>query len=395
MMLVSDFCILCLKCVSDLHNGFSHSPTATLSSTPRTSPHSNLSASSLNLNYDALKSLGSQVVAYHFCQADNNITCMVPDFVHSVAALMARSPQLSAYRNLLLQEPQLQQLLSLKECIQNPSLSFVKGILEPLRMLKNNGKIDSESCLLLVDSLNEAEFHKPDYGDTIASFLCRHINKFPPWLKLVISVQSVLQDITRPLPFHRVYIDKMSNEMIARDLLEYVSYRVNTDTCIRNNIALNGKLEQTTLQKFCSHVQTLSKGCFLYCHLVLDLIQKGHVVLKSSNYKILPVNVSEIFLLHFNLKFPSVRSFEKISSILGVCLASLYPLAMESIYMTVNSGYISRFIQWEDFLTRMSVLSGFLYRRRDNTFMFFHPAFREWLIRRDDTDSPKFLCDLR
>ncbi|XP_041372290.1 protein TANC1-like isoform X2 [Gigantopelta aegis] len=385
-----------IVCNGDLHNGYNHSPPATLSSTPQSSPHSSLSASSsLSLNYDALKSLGSQVVAYHFCQADNNVTCMVPDFVHSIAALMTRSPQLCAYRNLLLQEPQLQHLLSLKECIQNPSLSFVRGILEPLRTLKNSRKIDSESCLLLVDSLNEAEFHKPDYGDTIASFLCRHANKFPPWLKVVVTVQSVLQEITRTLPFHRIHIDKMSNEMVARDLLEYVSYRVNSDTCIRNNIALNGKLEQTTIQRFCCHVQSLSKGCFLYCHLVLDLIQKGHVVLKSSNYKILPVNISEIFLLHFNLKFPSVRSFEKISSILGVCLASLYPLTMEAIYMTVNSGYVTRFVPWEDFLNRMSVLSGFLYQRHDSTFMFFHPAFREWLIRRDDTDSPKFLCDLR
>lgn len=27
--------------------------------------------------------------------------------------------------------------------------------------------------------------------------------------------------------------------------------------------------------------------------------------------------------------------------------------------------------------------------------MFFHPSFREWLIRRDDSESKKFVCDLR
>ena len=43
-----------------------------------------------------------QVVAYHMCQADNNITCMVPEFVHSIAAHMARAPQLHAYKELLL-----------------------------------------------------------------------------------------------------------------------------------------------------------------------------------------------------------------------------------------------------------------------------------------------------
>lgn len=31
----------------------------------------------------------------------------------------------------------------------------------------------------------------------------------------------------------------------------------------------------------------------------------------------------------------------------------------------------------------------------DNTYMFFHPSFREWLIRREESESKKFVCDLR
>ena len=92
---------------------------------------------------------------------------------------------------------------------------------------------------------------------------------------------------------------------------------------------MNGNMELQTQVKFCAHVQTLSRGCFLYCKLLLDLIERGHLVLKSSNYKILPVNLSEIFLLLFNLKFPTIRSFEKLCVILNVCLASLYPLTLK------------------------------------------------------------------
>lgn len=40
-------------------------------------------------------------------------------------------------------------------------------------------------------------------------------------------------------------------------------------------------------------------------------------------------------------------------------------------------------------------LSEFLVKRMDNTYMFFHPSFREWLIKREDAESNKFLCDLR
>ena len=296
------------------------------------------------------------------------------------------------------QEPQLQNLLSIKECVQNPSLSFLKGILEPLRTLKNVGKIFSESCIILVDSLNEAEFHKPDYGDTIASFLCRHANKFPGWLKLVVSVQSDLQDITVPLPFHRISLNPQTNhpsDQVANDIMSYVDYRISHSPSIQKNLAVNGRFDKDLQAKFTTHVQSLSRGCFLYTRLVLDLIERGQLVPKSSNYKILPVNLSEVFLLLFNLKFSSVRGFERVSTILGVCLAALYPLTSQDIFMTINSGFTQRFITWDDFCQRMGVLSGFLFRRRDNTFMFFHPAFRDWLIRRDETDSPKFLCDLR
>ncbi|BFZ22422.1 hypothetical protein BsWGS_25461 [Bradybaena similaris] len=370
------------------------------SQAPQSNNNNNNSSASANTkltNYAALNGLGFQVVAYHLCQADNNTTCMVADMVSSLAAQLARAPQLVAYKELLLQEPQLQNLLSIRECVQNPSLSFLKGILEPLRTLKNGGKIYSDSCIILVDSLNEAEFHKPDYGDTIASFLCRHANKFPSWLKLVVTVQTALQDITSSLQLHRIYLDRHGDqsENVAKDIADYVNHRVSISPYIRNNIAINGRFDKDLQARFSSHIQGLCKGSFLYAKLVLDLIERGHLVPKSSNYKLLPVNLSEVFLLHFNLKFSSVRAFERVSTILGVCLAALYPLTLEDIFLTVNSGFTHRYLSWDDFLQRMDMLSGFLYRRRDNTFMFFHPAFREWLIRRDEADSPKFLCDLR
>lgn len=54
-------------------------------------------------------------------------------------------------------------------------------------------KIPDEDFIILIDGLNEAEFHKPDYGDTIVSFLSKMIGKFPSWLKLVVTVRTSLQ----------------------------------------------------------------------------------------------------------------------------------------------------------------------------------------------------------
>lgn len=77
-----------------------------------------------------------QVVAYHYCQADNTYTCLVPEFVHSVSALLCRAPRLGAYREMLMRENQLQSLLSLRSCVQDPVAAFRRGVLEPLVVLR-------------------------------------------------------------------------------------------------------------------------------------------------------------------------------------------------------------------------------------------------------------------
>ena len=84
---------------------------------------------------DISSCLSLQVVSYHFCQADNCHTCLVPEFVHNMAAMLSDAPQLSAYRELLHRSPQLQSTLSLRSCIQDPSSALQRGILEPLDTL--------------------------------------------------------------------------------------------------------------------------------------------------------------------------------------------------------------------------------------------------------------------
>jgi len=54
-------------------------------------------------------------------------------------------------------------------------------------------KIPEEDYIILIDGLNDAEFHKPDYGDTLSSFITNIICKFPPWLKLIVTVRTNLQ----------------------------------------------------------------------------------------------------------------------------------------------------------------------------------------------------------
>ncbi|KOB78558.1 Uncharacterized protein OBRU01_02147 [Operophtera brumata] len=340
--------------------------------------------------------LASHVVAYHFCQADNNSTCLVGEFVHSLAAQLCQAPRLQAYREYLLSEPHLLASLSLKECIADADLAFMRGIIEPLVFLRRNGSIDSSNSIILVDGLCEAEYHRPDHGYTIASFLARHIAEMPSWLKVVGTVRTQFLELVKQLPYARLSLDE--SDSVNKDLLEYFNVRVQGAPIIETNIKCStGKTEgvHNSVMKFAQYVLHLSQGSFLFLKLILDLLEKSHIVVKSTNYKVVPISLAQIFLLQFNLRFPTVQSFEKVTHILSVCLAALYPLTLVEIYYSVNSLLVNHFLPWEEFCHRFDSLADFLVKRMDNTYMFFHPSFREWLIRRDDNESSKFLCDLR
>ncbi|XP_066432088.1 protein TANC1 isoform X2 [Eleutherodactylus coqui] len=345
---------------------------------------------------DSLKHLASKVVAYHYCQADNTYTCLVPEFVHSIAALLCRSHQLTAYRDLLIREPHLQSMLSLRSCVQDPLTAFKRGVLEPMANLRRERKIPEEELIILVDGLNEAEFHKPDYGDTIASFISKIVPSFPSWMNLILTVRSNFQEITSSLPLSKISLDDFpENKDLYNDLAAYIQYRHSTSQEIANNISLNGKTDATSFSKLCDHLVTRSQGSYLYLKLTLDLFERGHLVIKSSSYKVVPVSVSELYLLQCNMKFMTNSAFEKALPILNLSLASLHPMTDEQIFQAINAGSVYGEHNWKDFQQRMELLSCFLIKRRDKTRMFCHPSFREWLVWRADGESAQFLCEPR
>uniref|UniRef100_A0A671PKZ2 Protein TANC1-like n=1 Tax=Sinocyclocheilus anshuiensis TaxID=1608454 RepID=A0A671PKZ2_9TELE len=343
---------------------------------------------------EAVKRLAAKVVAYHYCQADNTYTCLVPEFVHSVAALLCRAHQLTAYRELLLKEPHLQSMLSLRSCVQDPMAAFRRGILQPLVNLRKERKIPEEDCIILIDGLNEAEFHKPDYGDTVASFITKIISKFPNWLKLIVTVRTSLLEITSLLPFSKISLDEFpDNKEIGTDLNAYIQHRINGSQNILNNISLNGKADPIIVGRVSSHLISRSQGSYLYLKLTLDLFEKGHLVIKSASYKVVPVSLSELYLLQCNMKFMTNSAFERAVPVLNVALASLHPMTDEQLFQALNAGSERGELLWDDFQQRMETLSCFLIKRRDKTRMFCHPSFREWLVWRGDGENSDFLCD--
>lgn len=101
-------------------------------------------------------------------------------------------------------------------------------------------KIPEEDYIIIVDGLNEAEFHKPDYGDTIASFITKIISKFPIWLKLIVTVR-VNQVVSffffffaQPAPFYAGFNTKQDHSESFKALAYKVSWCAFFDQSFQN-----------------------------------------------------------------------------------------------------------------------------------------------------------------
>ena len=78
-------------------------------------------------------------------------------------------------------------------------------------------------------------------------------------------------------------------------------------------------------------------GCFLYVKLLLDFVERGQIVIKSDSFKLLPQSLAELYQLAFNLMFVSSPSYEPVRALLAVCLASLSPLPLASVFSILSS----------------------------------------------------------
>lgn len=151
---------------------------------------------------------------------------------------------------------------------------------------------------------------------------------------------------------------------------------------------------QNQSAKFAQYLTETSQGCWLYVQLVLDQVARGNLVVKGSGFKVIPISLAQVFQLECNLRFSSIRSFEKVSDILSICAAARAPLTSTEIFRTVNALRAAE-LDWPEFADRFNGLSGLLARRGDDSVMICHPAFRDWLVARKRGEPSKFLCDLR
>ena len=139
--------------------------------------------------------------------------------------MLANSTILKSYSSILEKKPDLLKLLRLEECIRFDSVEvFKKAIADPLNQLKST---DQGSLVLLVDGVDEADFHRSEDGRSIADFLVRVIPLLPSWLRVIITADLSASEVLHQISPRTVRIDDGElDERVVRDNRMFVEYKM-------------------------------------------------------------------------------------------------------------------------------------------------------------------------
>ena len=89
----------------------------------------------------------------------------------------------------------------------------------------------------------------------------------------------------------------------------------------------------------------------------------------------IPMTLSEVFLLAINLKYPSHEAFLKVKDLICIMAASLRPLTKAELFDCINALKMEGLTQ-DQFDEKMKQLSWLVRRKANGTLVFFHPTVR-------------------
>ena len=309
----------------------------------------------------------TKVVGYHFIQPDDPTTTEPSRFVHSLAAQLTQHPALRAYRDFLLDNPHLVNMLALKKLRENPALSLKRAVLDPLKQLYKQDLIELEDAVILIDGVDQ------EPNQWIANLLASNILRFPHWLKLIVTHRSTADDDLIKLT-HLPTIDL--NDYSEDDITSYVESTIFNSRTILSHIANYDKTRKNQLLvKLVNFIVAQSAGSYLYPKMLLKLLSEGYITIKTASFKHLPQNLSEIFRLYLSIQFPTSASYQLASQVFSLCLASPRPLFMPQVKRLLSDCLDT----CQQINLDYKKLSQLLLTRSDGSLMFVHAEFISWL----------------
>lgn len=241
---------------------------------------------------------------------------------------------------------------------------FHTCISDPVDSLLNSQTVHFNYAFIIVDGLDfAAKSDDQNEPNNLYQFLLEQASKWPKWLRLLITVRDEKRVVSllekNKTSYHLIKLDVASpgssispyssTPNLVKDLNDYIQYRINKSIDIQKNVLcltngpatstapINTNVDLNFQNKFMQHLVRLSSGNYLYLKLLLDLIERGMMVIKGANFNAIPKDFSHLLKLYFNLKFKTSLSYDRSASLIFLfLLVARTPLKFSQLYRLVN-----------------------------------------------------------
>ena len=311
-----------------------------------------------------------RILGYHVCKYSDKNTQMAGKFIRNLAEMIGR--RLPEYGYIVDSETYIQRSLT-EDCIddQDPVGCFELAVLSPLRNLKNKPR---KNWFVVVDALDEC-LTQGETDHSIVFLLSNKIQRFPPWLKVVITSRNKSYASLHSSKVKKITIDPDDSRNL-KDLEIFVTKRLFQEGPLLQRITWwLGDDSVKSITKLATQVLSTSQGNFLFVKELLKDWENSRPELRNAY--VLPKTLRDLFHSYFERLYPREGSFRPVRHILELLVSTFEPLTQNQMFdlLKIRENSLDEY----DFKNRLRELGDFLKIGKDNTLTLYHLSLTEWL----------------
>ena len=323
-----------------------------------------------------------RIIGYHLCKYSDKATQDPGLFVRNLVDLIAR--RIPEYGMLIYNSSFIPRVLQ-TSCLRDPYDCFEQAIAIPLRQVQN----ERQYHFIIIDALDECT--SDSAGTSLVQFVKDTYNRLPKWVRLVMTSRNDSAVLSHFDSFPKVHLSS-SDARNLQDIEIFIASKLFEDTPFLERakviLGLGSSNEVTYLT---NKLLTQSEGNFLFAKLMLQYGKDDWH--NQADLNKLPKTVGEQYERYLRRAYGSREKFKPALAILEILVATFEPLKANHIFDVLR---IQEKMDFEyDFVYALKGLSHFVTYGEDNTIIFFHQTFREWLTSKDNLGSPYYVSRSR
>ena len=324
-----------------------------------------------------------RIIGYHLCKYSDKATQDPGLFVRNLVDLIAR--RIPEYGMLIYNSSFIPRVLQ-TSCLRDPYDCFEQAIVIPLRQVQN----ERQYHFIIIDALDECASDST-WTASLVQFVKDTYNRLPKWVRLVMTSRNDSAVLGHFDSFPKVHLSS-SDARNLQDIEIFIASKLFEDTPFleRAKVILGlGSSDEVTY--LTNKLLTQSEGNFLFAKLMLQYGKDDWH--NQADLNKLPKTVGEQYKRYLRRAYGSREKFKPALAILEILVATFEPLKANHMFDVLR---IQEKMDFEyDFVYALKGLSHFVTYGEDNTIIFFHQTFREWLTSKDNLGSPYYVSRSR